>query len=123
MLRFFSAPWGRVRPCFSDLPGLTLLTLLHPLRATLCAALLIAAAPAQAETETVVIPASEGYGISDCFVAKAACGKAISDAFCQSRGFGHASAYGLASDITASTPIQSAALRTGRDDLVIACTR
>jgi hypothetical protein len=83
----------------------------HVLR--LAAALLMVmpwAAPASAkESATFVISSSDGYGISDCFVQGAACGPVMADAFCQSNGHGRASAFGLASDITASIPREAAA--------------
>ena len=83
----------------------------HVLR--LAAALLMAlpwATPASAqESATFVISSSDGYGISDCFVQGAACGPVMADAFCQSNGHGRASAFGLASDITASIPREAAA--------------
>lgn len=79
----------------------------------LAAALLMAlhwGAPASAkESATFVIGSSDGYGISDCFVQGAACGPVMADAFCQSNGHGRASAFGLASDITASIPREAAA--------------
>jgi hypothetical protein len=68
------------------------------------------AVPASAkERATFVISSSDGYGISDCFVQGAACGPVMADAFCQSNGHGRASAFGLASDITASIPREAAA--------------
>ena len=79
--------------------------------------------PASAqESATFVISSSEGYGISDCFVQGAACGPVMADAFCQSNGHGRASAFGLASDITASIP-QEAAAAVARDPraMLITC--
>ena len=67
-------------------------------------------APASAKDgATFVIGSSDGYGVSDCFVQGAACGPVMADAFCQSKGHGRASAFGLASDITASVPKDAAA--------------
>ena len=71
----------------------------------LTAALLagLALSPAQArDSETFVISASEGYGVSDCFVNGAACGPVMADAWCKSKGHVRATAFGLASDITAT---------------------
>ena len=78
--------------------------------------------PAHAEPRVFVISAAEGYGISDCFAGKAACGKAISDDYCQSQGYRDASAFGLAADLTATVPV-SKSPRSRGDDLVIACQR
>ena len=78
--------------------------------ALLLAAALLQIAPASAkESATFVISSSDGYGVSDCFVQGAACGPIMADAFCQSNGHGRASAFGLASDITASIPREAAA--------------
>ena len=88
----------------------------------LFALLVTLSSPAQAEPRIFVISAAEGYGISDCFAGKAACGKAISDAYCQSQGFGEASAFGLAADLTATVGGQRAP-RSRANDLVIACQR
>ena len=97
--------------------------LLRPTQLSLgCLALLLGTPPAQAEPGVFVISASEGYGILDCFAGKAACGKAISDAYCQSQGFGEASAFGLAADLTATIGTQRGPRSRG-DDLVIACQR
>jgi hypothetical protein len=75
------------------------------------------------ESETFVIGSSEGYGVSDCFLKGAACGPVMADAWCQSQGRARATAYGLASDITATIP-RSAAAMTARDPgaLVITCS-
>lgn len=78
--------------------------------------------PALAEPRVFVISAAEGYGISDCFAGKAACGKAISDAYCQSQGYREASAFGLAADLTATVSVANGPRSRG-DDLVIACHR
>ena len=78
--------------------------------------------PASAEPRVFVISAAEGYGISDCFAGKAACGKAISDAYCQSQGYQEASAFGLAADLTATVSVTKSPRSRG-DDLVIACHR
>jgi len=90
----------------------------------LTAALLAALAwsPAGAkENETFVISASEGYGVSECFLKGAACGPVMADAWCQSQGHVRATAYGLASDITAT--IEGAAKAAAREPgaMLITC--
>ena len=79
--------------------------------------------PARAqESATFVISSSEGYGISDCFVQGAACGPVMADAWCQSQGRARATAYGLASDITAT--IEGAAKAAAREPgaMLITCS-
>ena len=93
-------------------------------RLRLAAALFAALAcgPASAgESETFVISASEGYGVSECFTQGAACGPVMADAWCQSQGHGSATAYGLASDITAT--IEGAAKAAAREPgaMLITC--
>ena len=74
----------------------------------------LAFSPAQArESETFVISASEGYGVSECFTKGAACGPVMADAWCQSQGHARATAFGLASDITAT--IEGAARAAARE--------
>jgi hypothetical protein len=73
-------------------------------------ALSFSAASAQAAggaSKLFFIPASSGYGISECFAPGANCGKVVADAYCESKGFGTALAYGRADDITASIPSSS----------------
>jgi len=77
--------------------------------------------PARAETATFVIPASEGYGITDCLVDGVACGKIVADSWCSSRARGPAVAFGLASDITGSISDSAPALKAAPGDVVIAC--
>ncbi len=71
------------------------------LAATILATLALGPANAR-ENETFVISASEGYGVSECFTKGAACGPVMADAWCQSQGHVRATAFGLASDITAT---------------------
>lgn len=101
---------------------MTLKTVSRALSCGLFGLVVTLCAPAQAEPGVFVISASEGYGISDCFAGKAVCGKAISDAYCKSQGYGEASAFGLAADLTATIGTQRGP-RSRADDLVIACQR
>ncbi len=74
----------------------------------------LALSPADArENETFVISASEGYGVSECFTKGAACGPVMADAWCQSQGHVRATAFGLASDITAT--VEGAAKTAARE--------
>jgi hypothetical protein len=82
----------------------------------------LALSPAQAKDgETFVISASEGYGVSDCFVKGAACGPVIADAWCQSKGHVRATAFGLASDITATIEGAAKAAASAPGATIITC--
>ena len=75
----------------------------NSLRLAIAFATALTLRPASAkESETFVISGSDGYGVSDCFMQGAACGPVMADAWCQSQGRARATAYGLASDITAT---------------------
>jgi len=93
--------------------------ILLPLGAGLIVLSSLMRGPAQAETATFLIPASEGYGITDCLVDGVACGQIVADAWCESRAKGPAVAFGLASDITGS--IGAPAPQSAPGDVVIAC--
>lgn len=69
------------------------------------------------------IPASAGYGISECFQPGSHCGKIVADSWCQTHGKGLAMAYGKADDITASisaTEKKSRQIETG--SYVVRCS-
>ena len=70
-------------------------------------------------TKTYVIPASDGYGVSDCFRQGGACGEIIASSWCESRGHGKPAAWGAAEDVTASVSASSKAPPKGA--LVITC--
>jgi hypothetical protein len=44
---------------------------------------------------TFLIPASEGYGVAECLSSRSECGRIVATAFCESKGFGKALAYGI----------------------------
>ena len=68
------------------------------------------------------IPASAGYGISECFAAGSHCGRIVADAYCESRGRGKAIAFGRADDITAAIPAEEKKKRAiETDSLVVSC--
>ena len=60
-----------------------------------------------AETLQFVISAADGYGIEDCMKPGQACGQVIADAWCESHGHGHASAFGSSDDVTGSTKVSA----------------
>lgn len=45
---------------------------------------------------TFLIPASEGYGVAECLSAGSECGRIVATAFCESKGYGKALAFGIA---------------------------
>jgi hypothetical protein len=57
---------------------------------------------ASQDGRTFVIADDGGYGITGCFSPGVACGRSVADTWCASQGRGAATAFGLASDITAS---------------------
>ena len=73
--------------------------------------------------ENYVIPASDGYGISDCMHAGVDCGRVIADSWCEAHGHAHVIAFGTAEDVTgtvqASTRPEPPAAAGG--DIVIRC--
>ena len=50
-----------------------------------------------------VISDQEGYGLLECLMGNADCGKIVADSWCAAHGHGAARAYGRADDVTAST--------------------
>jgi hypothetical protein len=57
------------------------------------------------QTQTFVIPADDGYGIAECLLPGASCGKTLANAWCEAHGLSKSVAYGRAEDITASTGV------------------
>jgi hypothetical protein len=45
---------------------------------------------------TFLIPASDGYGVADCLMGKAECGKVVANAWCEAHGFSGAQSFGPA---------------------------
>lgn len=64
----------------------------------------LAAAPLAQAADTLdfVVPPSDGYGVAECMKPGEECGQVIADAWCESHGHAHATAYGLAEDVTGS---------------------
>ena len=81
------------------------------------------AVPSRA-AESYVVPATDGYGISDCMHSGSACGRVIADSWCESHGHAHALAFGTAEDVTgaiqASTKAEPVAVAAA-GDIVIRC--
>ena len=58
-------------------------------------------APQAASRKSFLVGAKEGYGVTECYLASGdSCGKAISNAYCESKGLGTAVAFGPADDVT-----------------------
>ena len=78
---------------------------------TLAGLMLLAAAPLAhaADSLDFVVPPSEGYGIAECMKPGEECGQVIADAWCESHGHAHATAFGLADDVTGSLKAAPAA--------------
>lgn len=72
-----------------------------------------------ARTKTYVIPASDGYGIGDCFRQGGTCGAIVASSWCESRGHGKPAAWGSADDVTATAAAGAKAPPKGA--LVITC--
>lgn len=70
-------------------------------------------------TKTYVIPASEGYGVADCFRQGGQCGEIVASSWCESRGHGKPAAWGAAEDVTAS--VSASSKSPPRGALVITC--
>ena len=94
---------------------------LVPVGAGLIALLSLVRAPAQAEPRTYTITGGEGYGIVDCFSAGVACGRIVADSWCEAHQGGAATAFGLASDVTGSTPGAPAVKRLAGEAVVVTC--
>ncbi|MCW6508021.1 hypothetical protein [Lichenifustis flavocetrariae] len=75
-------------------------------------AVLLAAAPSTSwagDSLDFVVPVSDGYGIADCMKPGMACGQVIADAWCEAHGHAHATAFGLAEDVTGSIKVSAMA--------------
>jgi hypothetical protein len=85
--------------------------------------LALAAAFGQVRAEPVrsfVIAAEDGYGISECVASRQACGRVVADAWCEGHGFGKASAYGSADDVTGSVAVAQMSAPP-RGSVIITC--
>ena len=73
---------------------------------------------------TFLIPASEGYGVAECLSAGTECGKIVATAFCESKGFGQALAYGVAEKEMMTGSVQPAIRETATQEppLSITCS-
>ncbi len=92
---------------------------------TLAAALACGSVPwtpaSAAEGERYIIPATDGYGISDCLHGQSDCGRVMADSWCEAHGHAHAIAYGTGADVTGATPIKDHLVQVAASDVVIRC--
>jgi hypothetical protein len=56
-----------------------------------------------AQTQTFVVPMSDGYGTDECLKPGSSCGQIVADAWCEAHGLDKSLGFGPADDITAST--------------------
>jgi hypothetical protein len=95
----------------------------------LCAALLLPASAAAAETRIFIIAsAADGYGVDHCLAAGAACGQAAAASYCRSRDFSEAASYRKVErgEITGAVPAASGGVCRGTacaDLIAIECSR
>lgn len=80
--------------------GLSRLAVVLVGAAAFCSSALAQSRPV--EGKLFFIPASSGYGITECFAPGATCGRVVADAWCEANGRGPSLAWGRADDITAS---------------------
>jgi hypothetical protein len=80
-------------------------------------------AASDTEHATFLIPASDGYGTGECLAFNQECGRVVANAWCESQGYGRASAFGLATNdsLTGSVPTTVAVQRQERP-ISITCT-
>lgn len=70
-----------------------------------------------------LIPQTDGYGVADCIAGGGECGRVVADAWCESKGYVKAAAFGVASpaDVTGSTAGRGQA--RAEPPLLITCAR
>jgi hypothetical protein len=73
------------------------------------------------QSQTFVIPASDGYGVSECLLPGSACGQTLADAWCEAHGLSKSLAYGPAEDVTASMAAASDVPKTEPGSFIVKC--
>jgi len=74
---------------------------------------------ARAGNQTFIIPANDGYGISECLAPGATCGKVVADAVCEAHGLAEALTFGSSDDITASIAAPAPRIQPG--SMIVTC--
>jgi hypothetical protein len=79
--------------------------------------------PVAMTDNTFLIPHADGYGVAECIAGSGECGRIVANAWCESKGFKTAAAYGVtqASDITGS--VSSRGQRAAEPPLYITCKK
>ena len=68
-----------------------------------------AAEPGRAQSaHSYIMPADDGYGITECIAMGGACARVVADAWCEAHGHAQAIAFGRAEDATASIIVPTA---------------
>ena len=83
-------------------------------------------APQAAEktvTHAYVVPADDGYGLTECLALGGECAHVVADAWCESHGHAHSVALGTAEDVTGALAAQPVAVKIeGDEDLPVAAS-
>ena len=82
---------------------------------------LAAAAPASAQIRTYVIPANDGYGLSECLAEGGPCGQEIAEAWCAANGMSKAVSFGRAGTAEVTGSIGAAGVSEGAEAVVVSC--
>ncbi len=87
--------------------------------ATLFAGLVVTL-PASAQIRSIVVPANDGYGLSECLAENGACGQLVAEAWCNANGLGKAVSFGRAkaNDVTGSI---GAGAQSQADNFIVTC--
>jgi hypothetical protein len=97
------------------------------MRILLAAAALLSlgAAPAVAETHVFIIENHGDYGVDQCLVSGARCGKVVASAYCQSRSYSQAASFRKVEreEVTGSTGQTACRGAICGDWVAIECTR
>jgi hypothetical protein len=97
------------------------------MRILLAAAALLSlgAAPATAETRIFIIENHNDYGVDQCLVSGARCGKVVASAYCQARNYSQAASFRKVDpdEITGSTGQTTCRGALCGDWVAIECTR
>ncbi len=81
------------------------------------------AAPRLNAGESVfLIPPSDGYGVAECLIKGGDCGRIVANAWCESKGFARAAAFGVVSPTELTGSISARVQTSQEPPLAITCT-
>lgn len=66
------------------------------------------ASKALLQEQTFILPANDGYGISECLATQGSCGQSVAQAWCKVQGHGSATAYGVVAPEEMTATVQRA---------------